>query len=112
MSIKKRILKTIIDVLIGGLISLGVFQSPTFVIENGFSYIPLILLIVVIVILMRVYSKEKGMEFQTIDLLISVVVSMIEIFIIGVSIGYEVDVIIIVWFIILPTVIVFDKLMG
>lgn len=111
MNVKRLLVKTLIDVLIAGMISIGIFQSPTFIIQNIFAYVPLIGIVIIIVILMRIYAGEEGTDESIFRLSIAIVVSIIEVFIIGLSLGKEIELIIVVWFITLPSVIVFDNLM-
>lgn len=83
MSKSKFILKTIADCSIAGLISIGAFQSPTFIIESLTGYVVLVLLLFTILFVMSTYALGKNIEMITV-----------------------------VWFITIPSIIIFDKILG
>ena len=106
------ILKTVADCLVAGLISIGVFQSPTFAIEKASAYSLLIGLVLLIFFLMTVYALRYHQKKAVTGLFIALVISMIEIFAIGTALGKNIDIIAVVWFITIPSVLIFDKILG
>lgn len=110
---KKFLFKTVIDCLIAGLFSIGVYQSPTYVINSLGGYFFLSFLLCSIVALMIIYSKIFGNKEKIFKgILIIVVISGIEITLIGLALNYKFDMILTVWFIIIPSVIIFDRLLN
>ena len=77
------ILKTIADCLVAGLISVGVFQSPTFAIESSGGYAVLIGLVLLTLFLMTIYTLRFRRKEAITGLFIALVVSLAEIFAIG-----------------------------
>ena len=108
----KFILKTIADCLVAGLISVGVFQSPTFAIESLSGYAVLIGLVLLTLLLMTIYALKFHQKKAITGLLIALGVSMLEVFAIGFALGKSFDLIVVVWFIIIPSVLIFDKILG
>jgi hypothetical protein len=109
------ILKTIADCLVAGLISVGVFQSPTFAIKSFSAYATLIGLVLLVLFLIVIYalrSGEASQERAILGLFIALSVSIVEVFLIGFTLGYGLDIIAVVWFITIPSVIIFDKILG
>ena len=108
----KFILKTIADCLVAGLISVGVFQSPTFAIESLSGYAVLIGLVLLTFLLMTIYALKFRQEKAITGLFIALVVSMAEIFAIGYALGESFNMIAVVWFITIPSILIFDKILG
>ena len=108
----KFILKTIADCLVAGLISVGVFQSPTFAIESLSGYAVLIGLVLLTFFLMTIYALKFNQEQAIKGLFIALIVSMIEIFAIGYALGESFNMIAAVWFITIPSILIFDKILG
>ena len=106
------ILKTVADCLVAGLISIGVFQSPTFAIEKTSAYALLIGLVLLIFFLMAIYALRYHQQKAVTGLFIALAISMIEIFAIGTALGKTIDMIAVVWFITIPSVLIFDKILG
>ncbi len=108
----KFIIKTIADCLLAGLISIGVFQtiislpsdSRIYDIVTGFFFLFLILMII--------YSWKFREKKDLISLVIASIVSMVEIFFIGAALGKSFDMILLVWYITIPSIMVFDKNLG
>ncbi|MGQ4874604.1 MAG: hypothetical protein ACP6IY_11100 [Promethearchaeia archaeon] len=110
---KKFLFKTVIDCLIAGLFSIGVYQSPTYVINSFGGYFFLSFLLCSIVALMIIYSKIFGSKEKIFKgILIIVVISVIETTLIGLALNYKFDMILTVWFITIPSVIIFDRLLN
>ena len=112
MEDNKFVLKTIADCLVAGLISVGVFQSPTFAIESLSGYAVLIGLILLTLLLMTIYALKFRQEKAIKGLFIAIMVSMAEIFAIGYALGKSFDMIAAVWFITIPSILIFDKILG
>ena len=108
----KFILKTIADCLVAGLISVGVFQSPTFAIESLSGYAVLIGLVLLTLLLMTIYALKFHQEKAITGLFIALIVSMAEIFAIGYALGESFNMIAAVWFITIPSILIFDKILG
>ena len=108
----KFILKTIADCLVAGLISVGVFQSPTFAIESLSGYAVLIGLVLLTLLLMTIYALKFRQEKAITGLFIALIVSMAEIFAIGYALGESFKMIAVVWFITIPSILIFDKILG
>ena len=108
----KFTLKTIADCLVAGLISVGVFQSPTFAIESLSGYAVLIGLILLTLFLMTIYALKFHKKKTVKGLLIALIVSMVEILAIGLALGKSLDMIAVVWFITVPSVLIFDKILD
>ena len=106
------VLKTITDCLVAGLISVGVFQSPTFAIERMGAYALLIGLVLLTFLLMAIYALQYHQKKSVTGLFIALVVSMVEIFAIGTALGKNFEMIAVVWFITIPSVLIFDKILG
>jgi len=106
------ILKTVADCLVAGLISVGVFQSPTFAIESLSGYAVLIGLILLTLLLMTIYALRFRQEKAITGLFIALIVSMAEISAIGLALGKSFDMIAAVWFITIPSILIFDKILG
>ena len=112
MKNKKFILKTIADCLVAGLISVGVFQSPTFAIESLSGYAVLIGTVLLTLFLMTIYALKFHQKKAVTGLSIALVVSMAEIYAIGLALGKSFDIIAVVWFITIPSILIFDKILG
>lgn len=108
----KFILKTISDCLVAGLISVGVFQSPTFAIESLNGYAVLISLVLLTLLLMTIYALKFNHKEAIIGLFIALIVSVAEVYAIGYALGKSLDMIAVVWFITVPSVLIFDKILG
>ena len=89
MKNKKFILKTIADCLVAGLISVGVFQSPTFAIESLSGYAVLIGTVLLTLFLMTIYALKFHQKKAVTGLSIALVVSMAEIYAIGLALGKQ-----------------------
>lgn len=109
---KRYVLKTSIDVLVGGLISIGIFQSPTFILTSGTSYIGLLLLLLLIFALMLFYSIDKDKFKITMSLILMIGLSFLEVILIGILLNESIELILVVWFIVIPSVILFDNLLN
>jgi len=112
MTDSKFILKTIADCLVAGLISVGVFQSPTFAIESLSGYVVLAGLVFLTLLLMTIYALRFRQEKAIAGLLIALIVSIIEVGSIGYALGRSLDMMAVVWFITIPSVLIFDKILG
>ena len=108
----KFILKTVADCLVAGLISVGVFQSPTFAIDSSSGYAVLISLVLLTFLLMAIYALKFRQQKAIKGLFIAFIVSMAEIFAIGCALGESFDMIVVVWFITIPSILIFDKILG
>ena len=109
---QKFFLKTVADCLVAGLISVGVFQSPTFAIESISGYAVLIGMVLLTLFLMTIYALKFKQKKAVTGLSIALVVSMIEVCAIGWALGRAFDMIIVVWFITIPSILIFDKILG
>lgn len=112
MKNKKFLFKTAIDALIAGLISIGVFHSPTLVSEMRVAYFGIVAVMMTVLILMIIYIDKYKKEVMLKGVLFALGVSFIEIMVIGFILGATIDMIIIVFSIVFPSVIIFDKLLG
>ena len=108
----KFILKTIADCSIAGLISIGAFQSPTFLIESLTGYLILVLLLFTIIFVMATYALRYREKQAIIGLSLALGLSIIEVSLIGYALGKNIEMIIVVWFITIPSIIIFDKILG
>jgi len=107
------ILKTTADVLIAGLVCLEPLQQELSKIPSVLGYYIIIGILLIIIMLMYTYTtKKKGRALLTLGLGIALIISAVEIFLIGVFLEKEWEMIVLAWFIALPTVIIFDKLLG
>ena len=70
MKNSRFILKTIADCLVAGLISVGVFQSPTFAIESLSGYAVLIGTVLLTLFLMTIYALKFHEKKQLQDYLL------------------------------------------
>jgi len=109
---KKLMLKTSIDSIIGGLLSVGIFQSPTFLINSLTGYMVILGFVVLLIILLYVYAIQynRRIDFYTASMVL--IISVVEVFLIGLALGQSIDLIIVVILIVLPSMLIFDKLMG
>lgn len=108
----KFIFKTIVDALIGSVLSLGVFQTPTFLFDELIEWIGLVTILSFVIILMISYAVVYGSIHSVYGIGIVIAVSLLEVMLIGLVLGYGWDMILVVFLIVTPSVIVFDKLLG
>ena len=108
----KFVLKTIADCSIAGLISIGAFQSPTFIIGSLTGYVILALLLFTILFVMATYALRYKDRKAIIGLSLALGLSIIEVSIIGYALGKSIEMITVVWFITIPSIIIFDKILG
>ena len=106
------IIKTIIDVLIAGLLCIATYQENYIVIPTIEGYFVVIGILLTIVVLIFYISKRGGKKNLTLGLVIALIISIIEVSLIGISFGQPLESIILAWFVTLPAVIIFDKLLG
>lgn len=108
----KFVIKTIADCLLAGLISVGIFQSIIAIPESMESYSILAVFFIIFCALMVFYSWKFKKEEELVSLIIASVVSIVEVFFIGIALERSLDMIFLVWFITVPSVFVFDKTLG
>jgi len=108
----KILLKTSIDSIVGGLLSVGIFQSPTLEIETISGYLVIIGFLVLLIILLYIYALRYNnlSDFYTSSIVITI--SIIEVYIIGMALNQSLEIIGVVILIVLPSMLIFDKLMG
>ena len=109
---QKFILKTLADCSIAGLVSIGIFQSPTFTVQSWTGYLILMATLLIVVFLAATYALRFHQQNAILGLTIALIVSALETFIIGYGLGHSISIITIVWFATIPSVIIFDKILG
>ena len=109
---KKFIHKTIIDGLLTGLISIGVYLGRPPNPKPVDSYVLLGLLLVLIAGVIIFYTDKYKNQTLTLGLLVVLVTSIAEVILIGVMFQESIDSIIITILIVSPSVIIFDKILG
>jgi hypothetical protein len=106
------LLKTAIDTLVASLISIGVFQSPTFVIESLFGYTAIFMILLFVVVLIVVYATMYGDRRYAYNIFVILIISFIEVLWIGYALEKPIEMILVVFLITTPSVLVFDRLLG
>lgn len=108
----KFILKTIIDVLVGSLVSIGIFLSPTFVAENKMAYIMIGIIFLLIIVLLIIYNNKYFDLKFLFSLISSFVISLLVVLMIGISLEVDLELIFVVWLIAIPSVILIDAILD
>jgi hypothetical protein len=109
---EKFVFKTIIDGLIAGLIAIGIFLGRPANIKPIESYYIILGLLFVIFGFIFIYYVKYGMTESIIGLIVILFVAIIEVSIIGYAFQESTMSILIAILIVLPSVIIFDKLLG
>jgi FtsH-binding integral membrane protein len=104
--------KTMIDGLISGLIAIGIFLGrPANALESNIFGM-LTGMILIIVVLIMIYAYQYNKEMYAFGIFFVVAVAIVEVMVIGWILGESTESIIVTIFIVSPSVIIFDKLLG